>query len=738
MHPQIFSAVVMRKSVDMRRFAHTRLWVAAAGVIAVTGCAPQFQTQIVGRTTAVAGPPGSPAAVAAEIPVPESPNAQVLRYVVGLPRAVQLRYQVTCPTVEREGSLGETFETYRTRRLAELERERRAEANLIGAVVGAVAPPVRAGAAVSGPGGSAAVTGEINPGAAAAEAAHASLPAASLPPGDTGAAVVRGAVELGASPAGRCALTLTADPPLQDVSGAEVQLELVRLVDVEGEERARLAAIRAEQDKRARVLRVWLLGSLQRQGADPLARARARAVAQARAEEENRRRQASADDENRRRQAAADDENRRRQAAADEESRRRMAEQARADQERWQREQARLAQENAARTQVEREAAERRAQQWRAQQAAFAVRWQILARLQRLGADPLARERARAAALARADEANRQRQAAEQERLRREREAAAERERREAPERERRAKIERERLAREEADRVAKTEADRKAWLAAEEARVKLEFELRANAGREAAERRARAEREAEERRTRAAREAAERRAREWRGRQAAVSLRWQLLAQLQRQGADPLHRQRVEEARRVAYQEEQRRRYEVKARRELEIVVARRTAIDLRLNLLARLRSMGADPEYRRHRDEAMFREMDAEARRTQVARAEAAERVRWETQAAIDLRVLTKLRLHQAGAVDRPSCPPPPAETPPPAPFAGATWIGGRYDWNGIAWMWSSGHYEHPPETGAVWVPPVNIAVSGTLVIRPGRWVRTTGAPQPLIPRH
>ena len=532
MHPQIFSAVVMRKSVDMRRFTHTQLWVAAAGLFAVTGCAPQFQTQIVGRTTAVAAPPGassSSSAIAAEMPVPESPNAQVLRYVVTLPRAVQLRYQIACPTAEREGTLGETFETYRTRRLAELERERRAEANLIGAVVGAVAPPVRAGAAVTGPGGSAAVTGEINPGAAAAEAAHASLPAASLPPGDTGAAVVRGRVELGASPAGRCALTLTADPPLQDVSGAEVHLELVRLVDVEADERARLAAIRAEQDRRALVLRVWLLGSLQRQGADPMARVRARAAAQARAEEENRRRQAAADDENRRRQAATDDENRRRQAAADEENRRRQAAQSRADQDRWQREQARLAQENAARTQVEREAAERRAQQWRTQQAAFAVRWQILARLQRLGADPLARERARAAALARADEDNQRRQAAEQERLRREREAAAERERREAPERERRANAERERLAREEAERVAKVEAERKVWLASEEARLKLEFEARTKTGREADERRARAEREA-----------TERRAREWRARQAAVALRWQLLARLQRQGADP------------------------------------------------------------------------------------------------------------------------------------------------------------------------------------------------------
>jgi len=70
--------------------------MASAIVAAVTGCAPQLQTQIVGRTTAVAGPPAATTqVVAAEIPVPESHSAQGLRYVVALPRAVQLHYQVT-------------------------------------------------------------------------------------------------------------------------------------------------------------------------------------------------------------------------------------------------------------------------------------------------------------------------------------------------------------------------------------------------------------------------------------------------------------------------------------------------------------------------------------------------------------------------------------------------------------------------------------------------------------------
>jgi hypothetical protein len=701
-----------------------------AALATVSGCAAPLQTQIIGQTTAIAAAPGTAApAIAAEIPVPESHSAQVLRYVVATPRAVQLHYQVTCPSAEREGTIGQTFDSYRTRRLAELERERQAQARLIGSIVGAVAPPVSGGAAVAGPGGSASVNAEVNAGTAATDVARANLPPPSLPPGDTGAAIVRGTVELGASAAGRCAFTLVTDPVAQDATGTQLFLELVRLVDVEAEERARLAAVRTEQDKNARGLRIWMLASLQRLGADPLARARARAIAQAQAEAENRRRQAAADEESRRRQAVAEEENRRRQEA-----------QGRADHERWQREQAQRAKAAEAQAKIDREAAARRTEEGRVRQAAIALRWQIWARLQRLGADPLARERARVAAEARAAEESLRRQAAIDEENRRKQavELRAEQER---------AKAERERLAREEADRqtrlakeaaerqaraardeadrrarAAKEEADRKIWLVAEEARLKAEFEARTKVDREAAERRAR-ESEAREK---VEREAAERRAREWRARQASFSLRWQLLARLQRQGADPQNRQRLEEARIAAREAEQRRQYEARAKRELDVVVGRRTAFDLRFKMVGRLTAMGADPDFRRKRDEAMFREMDAEARRLETARAEAAERVRWETQAAIDLRVLAKLRLRQLGAVDRPTCPPPPVETPPPAPFVGATWIAGRYAWNGIAWVWSSGHYEHPPEAGAVWVPPAQIAVSGTLVVRPGRWVR------------
>jgi hypothetical protein len=706
MHPQIFSTAVTRKRGSGRELDRGAWFIAIAGVLVVTGCAPQLQTQIIGRTTAVAGPPvASAPVVLTEIPVPESHSAQVLHYVVALPRAVQLHYQITCPSVEREGKVGETFERYRTRRLAELERERKAQANLIGSLVGAVAPPARATGTVAGPGGSATVVGEVDPGAAAAEAARQALPPPSLPPGDTGASVVRGTVELGTAAAGRCAVVLTADPVEQDATGAQLFLELVRLVDVEGEERARQAAIRTDQDRRARELRVWLLGSLQRRGADPMARARAQAAAQARAAEDARRRQAAADEDARRRQAAADDEARRRQAAEAEENRRRQEAQVRLDQERWRQDQARLAKETEARAKTDRATAERQAQELRVRQAALAVRWEVVARLQRLGADPMARARARAAALARADEENRRRQVAADEENRR-RQAAADEQNRLRLAAEQRAEDERRRR---EQEQLAREEAERQARSAADHVRLSAEADLRAKAERDAAERRAR----------------------EWRARQASFTLRWELLARLQRLGADPMNRQRLEEARLAARQAEQRRLYEARARKELDASVARRAAWDLRVALVGRLRSMGADPDFRRKRDEAMFREMDAEAKGLEAARAQAAERVRWETQAAIDLRVLAKLRLRQLGAMDRPSCPPPPVETPPPAPFVNATWIAGRYDWNGIAWVWANGHYERPPDVGSVWVPPAQIAVSGTLVIRPGRWVRVEIAP-------
>src|SRR4051812_38275643 len=167
--------------------------IVVAAAAFVTGCAPGFQARLVASSTIVARPGVAPA-LAGELPVPASSDGQGLRYTVALPRALKLRYQGGCPTAQREGTLGETFEEYRTRRLAELERERQQQAAALGSLVGMAAPRVQARAAVSGPGGSAAVGAAVDPGAHATAAAQEALPAAELPPGDVGAQLAHATV----------------------------------------------------------------------------------------------------------------------------------------------------------------------------------------------------------------------------------------------------------------------------------------------------------------------------------------------------------------------------------------------------------------------------------------------------------------------------------------------------------------------------------------------------------------
>ena len=187
------------------------------------------------------------------------------------------------------------------------------------------------------------------------------------------------------------------------------------------------------------------------------------------------------------------------------------------------------------------------------------------------------------------------------------------------------------------------------------------------------------------------------------------------------------MNRQRLEEARLAARQAEQRRLYEARARKELDASVARRAAMDLRVALVGRLRSVGADPDFRRKRDEAMFREMDAEVKGLEAARAQA-DGARALGNAGGDRSTRARqAAVAQLGAMDRPSCPPPPVETPPPAPFVNATWIAGRYDWNGIAWAWASGHYERPPEGGhGVGSAGADRRQRRRWWCRPGRWAR------------
>jgi hypothetical protein len=38
--------------------------------------------------------------------------------------------------------------------------------------------------------------------------------------------------------------------------------------------------------------------------------------------------------------------------------------------------------------------------------------------------------------------------------------------------------------------------------------------------------------------------------------------------------------------------------------------------------------------------------------------------------------------------------------------APNAGYVWVGGEWQWNGLAWVWFGGRWAYPPWPGAVWV--------------------------------
>jgi hypothetical protein len=650
--------------------------------------------------------------------------------------------------------MGETFDDYRRRRLAELEGRRRATAGLVGALVRTVAPPVHAGAAVASDGGGAAVaTAEVDPGGLAGAAAAEALPVPELARGDTGGRTIRGEISLGSVAPGRCALTLRPDPPEQDSAGVAVALELVRLVDVVAEERARGDAERARQAGWDRQARLKVLAALERAGADPNARALARARAEAEAETQRRARaQAAAEAEARAQveRARRAEELRRRQAEADAA---RAAERARQA-------------EELQRRQAEAEAARvaRRRLEWEARRAEAALRFRLVARLEGLGADPWYRQRREA------------------ERLRVEHDArlriAAERERREAE----RARVEHNARLRIAAERERRE---------AERLRVEHDARLRIAAERERREaERARLEAE----RQRAAREAevrlevarAERRRLEWEAWRAAAGLRFRLVARLEGLGADPRYRQRLEserlrveqearlriaaererreaerarlEAERLRVEQEarlriaaererreaERARLEAERRRtayeaELRLAAERRqreeqrirderAARHLRLVVLARLEAAGADPDYRRRRDEAAFRELAEEQSRLEAARRAAVERARLDVQAALDLRAFTKARLKQQGAFDRPPRPPAPLEIAPPRPFPEAVWIAGSYDWNGIAWIWTAGRYERPPQPRTVWIPPLEIVTQGTLVVRPGRWVQLT----------
>src|SRR5262245_28238205 len=111
---------------------HGQLW-AVALVMAGGACGGHFKREVVGSGAAAVQVRGTEAQVqAGSIALTHGTYELTLRFDV--PRAQIVEWSVACPGIERRGAVGQTFEAYRERRIAELRRERERERQAVGAV----------------------------------------------------------------------------------------------------------------------------------------------------------------------------------------------------------------------------------------------------------------------------------------------------------------------------------------------------------------------------------------------------------------------------------------------------------------------------------------------------------------------------------------------------------------------------------------------------------------------------
>lgn len=163
----------------------------------------------------------------------------------------------------------------------------------------------------------------------------------------------------------------------------------------------------------------------------------------------------------------------------------------------------------------------------------------------------------------------------------------------------------------------------------------------------------------------------------------------------------------------------EAQRRAELERRRREEVALA--AAWRTRESMVAWLVANGADPDYRRRKDEADLARFEARARADRERRLRA--------HLAADTRVDVDLETpDQQGALAPVTAVPPPPpvseESRPPAPSPTAVWVAGHYQWTGQSWSWLAGSWTIPPLEGAIWVAPVEISIGGRFVSRPGTW--------------
>src|SRR5262249_43859911 len=100
-----------RKPEARPRACNLRGAMRALVAVLAMGCAGHLHSEVVGQGATSAGAPAS-------IALPAGSYEVALAFE--LPRTQLVEYTVTCPGIERRGTLGETLEAYRARRIAEL------------------------------------------------------------------------------------------------------------------------------------------------------------------------------------------------------------------------------------------------------------------------------------------------------------------------------------------------------------------------------------------------------------------------------------------------------------------------------------------------------------------------------------------------------------------------------------------------------------------------------------------
>ncbi|MBS1121749.1 MAG: hypothetical protein H6Q90_3977 [Deltaproteobacteria bacterium] len=254
-----------------------RLFLTTCALLPLAACAARYRTELVGQGNALVMPrqAGAPTdAVAAPgaggIELAQGSYDVALRF--DIPRAQRIEWRVRCPGADLEGAVGEPFEAYRSRRLAELraqrERDRQRMAAATGVVVQAVAPRAWGEARVRTPAGELVVQGETPVVVTAAPPPpppEAPPEDEELPYNDTGRGRLGATLRLDTNAAGVCTITAATDDP--DVLAS---FQVIRVHDLRAEARQ----ARAAQTTGAIEVRTRIRSRLVALGADETARQR--------------------------------------------------------------------------------------------------------------------------------------------------------------------------------------------------------------------------------------------------------------------------------------------------------------------------------------------------------------------------------------------------------------------------------------------------------------------------------